>query len=164
MVEAEDVRQPKLGKLKPRYRFALNPHADYRASRCPNCDWLTYARKFALLIHVDPNYPLALGFTCCYCPKCELIIAHQDELEAQLTALFQERDPSIIGNDYLVLGTVELKVWKESLSRPKSIAEILEHAADFKEHVTIEYFPGSWYPKDFVPPIPPRHKTRRKKK
>jgi hypothetical protein len=164
MVEAEDVRQPKLGKLKPRYRFALNPHADYRASRCPNCDWLTYARKFALLIHVDPNYPLALGFTCCYCPKCELIIAHQDELEAQLTALFQERDPSIIGNDYLVLGTVELKVWKESLSRPKSIAEILEHAADFKEHVTIEYFPGSWYPKDFVPPIPPRHKARRKKK
>jgi hypothetical protein len=30
-----------------------------------------------------------------------LLIAHQDELEAQLVALFEERDPSVIGNDYL---------------------------------------------------------------
>ncbi len=162
MVEAEDMRQRRLGKLPPRYQFALNSQADYRASACPNCGRLTYRRKFALLIHVDPHYPIAMGFTCRYCPRCELIIAHQDELEAQLTALFQERNPSVVGNDYLVLGTVELKAWKESLSRPKSIAEILEYAADFKEYATIEHFPGGWYPKDFMPTIPARRKRRRK--
>lgn len=108
---------------------------------------------------MEPHFPLALGFTCRYCPKCKLIIAHPDELEAQLTALFQERDPSVIGNDYLVLGTVELAVWKESLSAPKSIAEMLEHAADFKDYVAIDYFPGGWYPKDFMPPISPRRRT-----
>lgn len=157
------MRRPRFGKLKPRYLFALNPHAEYRASTCPECDRLTSPRKFALLIHVEPGYPLALGFTCRYCSGCELIITHQDELEAQLTALFREREPSIIGNEYFVLGTVELKVWKESLSAPKSITEILEHAASFKDYVTIEYFPGGWYPKDFVPPISPRGKPRRKK-
>lgn len=154
------MRKPRLGKLPPRYLFALNPHADYRASRCPDCDRLTYPRKFALLIHVDPRNLIALGFTCRYCPKCELIIAHQDELEAQLTALFQERDPSIIGNNYLVIGTVELKIWRDSLSTPKMMPEILEHTADFKDYRAIEYFPGGWYPKDFVPPIPPRRRRR----
>ena len=117
-----------------------------------------------MLIHVDPDNPIAIGFTCRYCTECELIIAHKDELEAQLTALFQERNPSIIGHDYFVLGTVELKVWKDSLSRPKSIGEILEHAADFKAHVTIEHFTGGWYPKDFVPPFPVRRRPRHGKK
>ncbi len=154
------MRKPHLGKLPPRYQFALNPHPDYRASRCPNCNRLTYPRKFALLIHVDPHYPLAMGFTCRYCSRCELIIAHQDELEAQLAALFQERNPSLIGNDYLVLGTVQLEVWKASLSAPKSIGEILERAADFKSYAEIEYFPGGWYPKNYVPPIPPRRRKR----
>lgn len=152
------MRKPRLGKLPPRYLFALNPHTEYRASRCPDCDRLTYPRKFALLIHVDPRNLIALGFTCRYCSHCELIIAHQDELEAQLTALFQERDPSVIGHDYLVIGTVELKVWKDSLRTPKMMPEILEHTADFKDYRTIEYFPGGWYPKDFVPPIPPRRR------
>ena len=154
----------KFGELPARYLFALNPHAEYRASTCPYCERLTYPRKFALLIHVEPHYPLAMGFTCRYCPKCELIIAHQDELEAQLTALFQERDPSVIGNGYLVLGTVELKTWKASLIAPKSIIEILERASDFKGYREIEYFPGGWYPKDFVPPIPPRRQKDPKRR
>ena len=152
------MRHKRLGKLPPRYQFALNPHSDFRASSCPNCDQLTYPRKFALLIHVDPDIPIAMGFTCKYCPRCELIIAHQDELEAQLVSVFEERDESVIGNDYLVMGTVALDTWKASLSVPKNIPEILEHTADFKEHVTIEYFPGGWYPADFVPPIPARRR------
>ena len=155
---------PKFGNLPARYLFALNPHTEFRASSCPNCNRLTYPRKFALLIHVDPHYPLAMGFTCRYCSKCELIIAHQDKLEAQLTALFQERDPSVVGNSYLVLGTVELKTWKTSLSAPKSITEILQHTADFKEYRKIEYFPGGWYPKDFVPPILPRRRKTPKRR
>jgi len=157
-MEAVIMRKPRLGKLPARYLFALNPHAEFRASRCPDCDRLTYPRKFALLIHVDPLNLIAMGFTCRYCSQCELIVAHQDELEAQLAALFQERDPSVIDNDYLVIGTVELKIWKDSLSTPKMMAEILEHTADFKDYRTIEYFPGGWYPKDFVPPIPPRRR------
>lgn len=138
--------KPRLGKLPPRYVFALNPHSDYRATRCPKCDRPTTSRKFALMIHVDPQHLVALGKTCRYCPKDELIIAHQDELEALLAQLFTERDPSVIGNNYLVVGTVEREAWHEGLTTEKTMSEMFEHLADFRDYIKIEYEPGGWYP------------------
>ncbi len=140
------MRRPRFGKLPRRYLFALNPHTEYRATRCPNCNGLTRQRKFALMIHVAPDHFLALGKACRFCPKCELIIAHRDELEDQLTDLFDRLDPEAIGNDYLVLGTVERKAWREGMRQSKAIDEMLEHTADFKGYWDIEYEPGGWYP------------------
>lgn len=136
----------RIGALPPRYLFALNPHAEYRATRCPNCGHLTHPRKFALLIHVDPDHLFALGKTCRYCPRCELIIAHQNELEALLVQMFEQRDPSAVGNAYLVIATVERKAWRDGLRQPKTIGETLPHVADFKGYREIEYEPGGWYP------------------
>ena len=101
-----------IGKLPCRYTFILNPYTDARFTRCPGCDQPTKVRKLPLFIHVDPLNPIVLGKTCRYCPDCDLLIVHQDELEAQLEALFEERDPSLVGNDYLVLGTVERQAWR----------------------------------------------------
>ena len=70
-----------LGKLPPRYLFALNSHADYRATRCPNCSRVAHARKFVLFIHIDPDHLIALGKACRYCAACELIVAHQNEID-----------------------------------------------------------------------------------
>lgn len=136
----------RLGGLPPRYTFALNRYRDYRATRCPNCDQPTHLRKFALFIHVDPHHLLAMGKTCRYCPKCELIVAHQDELESELARFFEQRDPSVVGNDYLVIGTVDRKSWREGLRQPKSIDEMLPHVADFKQVREIQFQPGGWYP------------------
>jgi hypothetical protein len=36
-----------------------------------------------------------------YIPGCDLIIAQHDEAEAQLCALFSERAPVLVANDYL---------------------------------------------------------------
>jgi len=83
-----------------------------------------------------------------------LLIAHQDEIEELLTGLFATHDPSIIGNDYLVLGTVERKAWRESMKQPKSIPEMLEHLHDFKEVRTVEYQPAGWYRADDEPAMP----------
>jgi len=44
---------------------------------------------------------------CRFCPDRDLLIIHQDELEAQLAAHMSERDPSVIGNEYIVIGTME---------------------------------------------------------
>jgi hypothetical protein len=82
-----------IGKLPPRYSFILNPYADVRLSKCPRCQKLTYLRKFALFIHIDAWGPMALGKTCRYCSRCELIMAHQDELEAQLAHSFSQIAP-----------------------------------------------------------------------
>ncbi len=140
----------KIGGLPPRYLFALNPYDDYRATKCHNCGGLTRLRKFALLIHIDPQNLIALGKTCRFCPKCELIIARQDELEKLLTAMFEQRDPSVIGNKYLVLGTINQKAWREGLDKPKTIGEMLPLAAEFKGYRTIMQEPGGWFPADQV--------------
>jgi hypothetical protein len=144
-------KAPHIGKLPPRYSFILNPYTDARFTRCPGCDQPTKVRKLPLFIHVDPLNPIVLGKTCRYCPDCDLLIAHQDELEAQLTALFEKRDPSLVGNDYLVLGTVARQAWRQGMKQPKGIGEMREHLHEFKEVRTVEYRPAGWYRADELP-------------
>ena len=81
--------QMAFGECAPRYTFILNPHVDYRASKCPLCKKTTYERKFPLVILVAETHPLVLGFTCKYCSRCELIIAHKDALETQLAVAYE---------------------------------------------------------------------------
>jgi hypothetical protein len=137
---------PRLGKLPPRYIFILNPYTEARFSRCPICEQKMHQRKVPLFIHVDPSNPVVLGYTCRYCPHCDLLIAHQDQIEGLLARIFGEHDPSLIGNDYLVLGTVEMTAWRESMKQPKGLHDMLEYLHDFQEVRTIEYQPAGWYP------------------
>jgi hypothetical protein len=140
-----------IGKLPPQYTFILNPYPHTRFSRCPTCEQKMHQRKVPLFIHVDPLNPVVLGYTCRYCPNCDLLIAHQDWIEDLLANLFAARDPSIIGNDYLVLGTVERTAWREGMKEPKGIQEMLEHLHDFKEVLTVEVQPAGWYAADGPP-------------
>ena len=114
-------------------------------SKCPICRRLTHMRKFSLLIYIDEWGLLALGKTCRYCSPCELIVLHQDELEAELVGTFERVAPDVIGNQYLVLGTVEKKWWKEGLDRVRDQPrEALEHLAEFKKELELD--PGGWQP------------------
>lgn len=136
----------KIGKRPKRYKFILNPYTDVRLSKCPKCDRPTHPRKFPLLIQVKDADPLVLGKTCRYCTPCEIIIAHQDELEAQLVDKFTVLGPEFIGNPYVVLGTVDLKVWKAALAGEKiPLNEALDHVAEFKAHLDLEVS-GGWGP------------------
>jgi hypothetical protein len=154
-------RSSRIGQLPPRYRFALNPHVEARASRCPRCNALTYPRKFPLLIHVDPDELRVLGKTCKYCSRCEFIICHQDELEAELAGHFGRTRPEVVGNPYLVVGTVEMKAWRAGMAAPMTIDQMLAHAADFKQYLTLEYDPGGWGPAEEAEQRPKRRRRRR---
>jgi hypothetical protein len=132
------------------YNFILNPHVETRVSRCPKCEAKMRQRKVPLFIHVDPMQPVAIGYTCRYCPDCDLLVAHQDEIEHLLASLFAERDPSIVGNDYLVMGTVERRAWRASLVEPMGTAEVLEQLHDFKEVWSLDFRPAGWYPDEEI--------------
>jgi len=106
-------QKPRFGQLEPQYNLALNPYPDARFYKCPDCEQKTRQRKLPLLIHIDPMNLVALNYTCRYCPHCDLLIAHQGEIEELLARLFAERAPSAIGNDYLMIGTVERQAWRE---------------------------------------------------
>ena len=133
----------RIGKLPPRYSLLLNSHAEVRLSKCPKCQKVTHLRKFALLIHIDEWGPWALGKTCRYCSRCELVMVQRAELEADLAHGLSQRAPQVIGNDYLVLGTMEKKIWQKALNgEAKPLAKMLEHVADFKHQYELDYKPG----------------------
>jgi hypothetical protein len=132
-----------LGKQPPQYRFFLNPYQDERFTRCPQCGNKMHQRKLPLVIHVDPMELLSLNKTCRYCPHCDLLIAHQDDIEHLLASIFTERKPEVIGNDYLVVGTLDRAVWKRGTQQQITTQETLDALHDFKEVVTFK-LTGGW--------------------
>jgi len=132
--QAKPAAQPRrLGKRPPRYRFLLNPFRNRRFAVCPDCERRTLLRKVPLVIHVDPRNPVAINKSCRYCPPCDLLIAHQDEVEAELAAIFIRRAPELVGSSYLALGTLDRDVWKQGVAEPLPFEALLEHLHDFVE-------------------------------
>ena len=146
----------RVGKLPPLYRFILNLHADVRFSTCPNCGGKTLTRKVPLLIHVQPHYPTTINKHCRYCPKCDVLIVHLDELEHMLTLTYEKRQPEIMGNEYLVLGTLEPSSWRKRDKELLIIDNLLDRMHDFKERLKFEYSPAHWSPADKRPDV--RHR------
>ena len=74
---------------------------------------------------------------------------HQDELEAELAQSFSRFAPEVVGNEYMVLGTIEKRVWQAGVKGSETeFGEVLKHMADFKKVYDLEYDPGGWYPAD----------------
>ncbi len=132
------MKPKRLGKQPPRYSFFLNPYPDVRFTSCPKCSKRTKQRKVPLVIHVDPINPVSINKTCRYCPTCDLLIAHQDEVEQQLALLFTRHNPALIGNDYLVIGTQDRVDWRRGMKTPLTIQEMLDSLHDFEEVLRFE--------------------------
>ena len=132
------MKPKRIGKQPPRYSFFLNPYSDVRFTTCPKCSKRTRQRKLPLVIHVDPFNPVAINKTCRYCPTCDLLIAHKDEIEEQLVLLFTRMDPTLIGNDYLVIGTLDRADWRRSMTTSLTIQEMLDCLHDFNEMLRFE--------------------------
>ena len=102
------------------------------------------SRKLPFLVHVDPRHLAILNMTAAYCPADGLLILHKDKLEGLLAATFATRSPEILGNDYLVIGTME-----RSASRRASIGELamrdtFDYLHDFKECLKFEPVHYGW--------------------
>ncbi|ACB54487.1 hypothetical protein cce_5141 [Crocosphaera subtropica ATCC 51142] len=147
-------KKSQFGSLSPQFGFMLNPYPDQRISRCPLCEKKTRQRKKPLLIHVDLNQLVALNYTCRYCLDCDLLIGHKHEIEHLLTEWFRQDAPEIIGNNYLILGTVDKKRWREGLEKSLPIDKIREYVSDFESYYEELRFtrPGYYLP-DQEPPI-----------
>ena len=137
-----DKKRSQLGKLPPKFSFFLNPYQNARFTRCPSCNKLTKARKHPFFIHIYPSQPFILNMTGRYCPACDLLILHRDKVESLMTYSMEQIDPSLIGNDYLIVGTVERKGWRESIKQPGNYDVVFDNMHDFKEIVQFE--PVHW--------------------
>lgn len=128
----------RFGKLPPQYDFFLNPYQDQRFTHCPKCEAKMGQKKVPLVIHVDPHHPVSLNYTCRYCAPCDLLIAHQDEIEPLLASLFTQVAPEVIGNEYLVLGTFDRSYWKEGTKSSHPAQDLFANLHDFKQVLKFE--------------------------
>ena len=137
----------RLGKLPPRHRFFLNPYVDERFTRCPGCGDATKVRKKPFLIHIDPDVLLLLNMRGRYCPACDVLILHQNVVEDLLVRTFEQRRPDIIGNDYLILGTVEPAFWRKHKGKATA-GPLFDNLHDFEQVVVYEPMRPRWMPAD----------------
>ncbi|NJM72299.1 MAG: hypothetical protein HC862_20180 [Scytonema sp. RU_4_4] len=132
--------------LKKRHKFFLNPYSDCAFTKCPKCETKTKIRKFPLVIHIEPKQLFLLNKQCKYCPSCDLIIVKKQEIESFMAFGMSQSNPEIIGNNYLVMGTVDRKDWKEGSQDSLSPSEIIERMYVFKDVWNFEVIPAGWYP------------------
>ncbi len=145
-------KSSQFGKLAPQYNFFLNPYNDERFTRCPQCEAKMGQKKVPLVIHVDPHYPVSLNYTCRYCAHCDLLIAHQDEIERLLAAMFSKHAPEAVGNKYLILGTFDHAYWKEGTKKPHSVQDLPANLHAFKQ--VLKFEPQYTWAKDEPTPAP----------
>lgn len=132
---------PRLGKQAPRYKFFLNPYEDVRFTRCPKCEAKTRQKKLPLVIHVDDWGMFVLNKTCRFCPGCQLLIAHQDQLDAYLTAYFEDHARKVVGNDYLVIGTIDRAHWKCGAQGSTVVEDMIGWLHDFEDVLHFDLVP-----------------------
>ena len=128
---------------RTRYLFYLNPWLDQAFSKCPKCDGKTKVRKLPLVIHIDPDQLLVLNLFCRFCPYCELVIARKDQVEGHMAETFYARRPDILGNDYLVIGTLDRADWLASQKGNLIEKVAFERTYIFKDQLDFEPT-GGW--------------------
>jgi hypothetical protein len=134
-----------MGALPPWYSFVLNPHVGERFTRCPNCEARTRIRKLPLVIHlehVDGPKLVLLNKTCRLCALCETLVVDRAELEDVIvaTGFYAAVRPP----EYVVLGTIDRRVWRRGLAGDAQLADVREHMADFKRYLRVDVTPARW--------------------
>jgi len=129
MAEAGHIKH--FGDKEPQYTCCINPFVDARFSRCPKCSGRTQMRKFALVIHVDPEGVFPTRMSCKWCRSCGVIIVHKHELEATLQGALSAISPQQVGAPYLIIGTLEMRIWTR-LSQGFAVFETVQRwTSDF---------------------------------
>ena len=131
---------------KTRHYFFLNPYDDCAFTKCPKCDAKTYLRKFPLVINIEPEHLLVLNKKCRYCTNCDLIITKKSEVEALMAARFEDAESEILGNEYLVFGTLDKSDWRTFNNTNPHPSEALKQVHVFKDVWKFKVTPGGWYP------------------
>ncbi len=128
------------------HRFFLNPYEDAAFTKCPKCESKTMVRKFPLVVHIEADQLFILNKQCRYCIGCDLVIARRSEVESLMAAAFEHRDPAIIGNEYLVVGTLPREVWRVRNNKDIRPADTLHHTRIFRDVWKFELVGSGWGP------------------
>ncbi len=135
---------------KSKYYFYLNPHEEYKWTKCPKCDNKTKLRKYCLMIHYGDktanfNQLISLNKSCKFCPYCELIIGQKSEIETYLSQLIPGLGLRFNQKNYFVFGTMDRKDWRKSQKEPLNQRKALDIIFQFKDILDFDIRPAGWY-------------------
>ena len=137
-------------KNPTKHYFFLNPYKDCAFTKCPKCDNKTKLRKFPLVIHVEPYQIFFLNKNCKYCTDCDLIIVKQSKIETLMACQFEEVNPSVVGNKYLVFGTLSRGDWQKYSKTQTYPSKVIDSVYLFKDVLNFELVHGGWFKSDEV--------------
>ncbi len=137
-------RKGRAAKHKTRYYLFLNPYLDAAFTRCPQCNRKTKVRMFCLLIQIEPRQLVSFNKSCRFCTACEIVIVKKAELEAYLARICEMRGrPEIIGNEYLVVGTIDRALHRKGKNGELYAKTAAESCVVFRNR--LEFTPsGGW--------------------
>ena len=98
-----------------------------------------------LAVHVEhPGGPrlVLLNKTCRLCLVCETLIVDRAELENVIIAA--GLSATVKPPDYVVLGTIDRRTWRQGLGGDGALRDIREHMADFKTYLKVDVVPAHW--------------------
>jgi hypothetical protein len=75
-----------------------------------------------------------------------MIIVHRDELEPLIATRLPRQRMSGSSFDFLVLGTVDPRVWRRGLASGVAFDELIQHMADFRRYMQVEQTGRGWRP------------------
>ncbi|HEY9809578.1 MAG TPA: hypothetical protein V6D13_09560 [Halomicronema sp.] len=124
-----------------RYKFCfLNPYKDVRFSYCPKCTAKTKLRKVPLVIEIEKSDSVILNKSCRYCPPCDLLIVHKDEIEQEINNSSPSQNNKIPLSNYTITGTLDRRDWLRQ-QRP-SAPQLQQSLYSFKQILKFE--PAQW--------------------
>jgi hypothetical protein len=62
-----------------------------------------------------------------------------------MASYFDQTQPEIVGNEYLVLGTMDRPVWRQGMKAPPLVGDVREMLHDFRDYVSFTPAPR-WGP------------------
>jgi len=95
------------------------------------------------VIHVEGFGVVLLGKTCRLCLRCDTLVAHKAELDKLLGTMVNAPKPA-----YVVLGTINRRMYRRGLSGRASLDDVKAHMADFKSYWKVDVTAAGWYPKN----------------
>jgi hypothetical protein len=98
-------------------------------------------RKIPLVVHIDPIGLVLLRKACRLCLVCEMLIAHEAEMDRLIDSL---RTDQADRPAYLVLGTLDARTWREGMAGRVTIAAVRDNMADFKTYMRVDITPRHW--------------------
>ncbi len=127
----------------PYTSFFLNPYIETRCWRCPVCTANTRQRTVPLVIRMTPQRALALKHTCRYCPACDLLIAHQDEVEIALETVLADRTAASAFKDDQIAGTLDRPDFQRALQGQMTMEELIARTRAFTRVLEVKLV-GGW--------------------